>query len=73
MLSRFSSMGQLHSAEINFERQPGQIRTVGDSEQSFRNAGGCILQQVFPLLWIGDVGNHTHLGQGIAHMMVQEG
>ena len=44
LLSRFSPVGQLHASEINFERQPGQIRTVGDSEQDFRNAGGCILQ-----------------------------
>ena len=43
-LSRFSRMGQLHPGEINFERQPGQIRAVCDSEQDFRNAGGCILQ-----------------------------
>jgi hypothetical protein len=44
LLSRFSRMGQLHPAEVNFERQPGQIRAVCDSEQDFRNAGGCIMQ-----------------------------
>jgi hypothetical protein len=44
LLSRFSRMGQLHASEINFERQPSQIGTVCDSEQDFRNAGGCILQ-----------------------------
>ena len=44
LLSLFSRMSQLHPAEINFERQPGKIRAVCDSEQDFRNAGGCILQ-----------------------------
>ena len=44
LLSRFSRMGQLRPGEINFERQPGQIRAVCDSEQDFRNAGGGILQ-----------------------------
>jgi hypothetical protein len=44
LLSRFSRMGQLHPAEINFERQPGQIRAICDAEQDFRNARGCILQ-----------------------------
>jgi hypothetical protein len=44
LLSRLSRKGQLHSPEINFERQPGQIRAVCDSEQDFRNAGGRILQ-----------------------------
>ena len=44
LLSRFTRMSQLHPGEINFERQPGQIRAVCDSEQDFRNAGGCILQ-----------------------------
>jgi hypothetical protein len=44
LLSRFSRMGQLHPAEVNFERQPGQIHAICDSEQDFRHAGGCILQ-----------------------------
>jgi hypothetical protein len=43
LLSRFSRVCQFHSSEINFSRQPGQIRAVCDSEQDFRNAGGCIL------------------------------
>jgi hypothetical protein len=42
LLSRFTRMSQLHPGEINFERQPGQIGAVCDSEQDFRNAGGCI-------------------------------
>ena len=44
LLSRFSRMGQLRPGKINFERQPGQIRAVCDSEQHFRNAGGGVLQ-----------------------------
>ena len=44
LLSRFSRMGQFHASEINFERQPRQIRAVCDSEQDFRNAGGCRLR-----------------------------
>ena len=33
LLSRFTLMSQFHPGEINFERQPGQIRAVCDSEQ----------------------------------------
>ena len=28
---------------------------------------------MLPLLWIGDIRNHRHLGEGIANVMVQEG
>jgi hypothetical protein len=45
LLSRFTRMSQLHPSEINFERQPSQIRAVCDSEQDFRNAGGRILRR----------------------------
>src|SRR5207245_9927607 len=73
LLARFSLMGQLCALEIHLERQSGQVRAVGNSEQGFGNSADCIPHQAFMLLCIGDVLQHTDLGNGITNVVVQEG
>src|SRR5208282_888721 len=73
LLARFSLMGQLEALEIHFDRQPGQVRAVSNSEQGFGNSTDCFPHQAFVLLWIGDVLHHTHLGNGVTNVVVQEG
>ena len=65
-------MGQLHALEIHFERQPGQVCAVGNSEQSFGNSVDRFLNQAFVPLRISDVLRHTHLSNGVANVVVQK-
>src|ERR1039458_3216730 len=71
-LARFSLMGQVHALEIHFERQPGQVRTVSNSKQSFGNSADCFPHHAFVLLRIGDVRQHTHLGNGVPNVVVRK-
>src|SRR5439155_9474719 len=73
LLARFSLMGQLHALKIHFERQPRQVRAVGNSEQNFGNSADRFPHQALVPLWISDVLRHTHLGNGVANVVVQEG
>src|SRR5207245_2388318 len=66
-------MGQLHALKIHFKRQPRQVRAVGNSEQNFGNSADRFPYQAFVPLWISDVLRHTHLGNGVANVVVQEG
>src|SRR5437899_6096516 len=66
-------MGQLHALKIHFKRQPRQVRAVGNSEQNFGNSADRFPHQAFVPLLISDVLRHTHLGNGVANVVVQEG
>ncbi|SRR5712692_3612201 len=66
-------MGQVYALEIDFERQPGQVLGVGNSEQGLGNSAECFPQHAFVLLWIRDVLRHNHLANGVANVVVQEG
>src|SRR5205807_7328464 len=70
---RSSLIGQLQALKIHFKSQPRQVRAVGNSEQNFANSADRFPHQAFVLLWIGDVLRHTHLGNGVANVVVQEG
>jgi len=72
LLARFFLMGQLYAFEIHLERQPGQVRAVGNPEQDFGNSADCFPHHAFVLLWIGDVLQHTHLSNGVTNVVVQE-
>src|SRR5438132_11472523 len=52
LLARFSLMGQLHALKIHFERQPRQVRAVGNSEQNFGNSADRFPHQALVPLWI---------------------
>src|ERR1019366_7901171 len=52
---------------------PVRSALLAISEQGFGSPADCFPHQAFVLLWIGDVLRHTHLGNGVANVVVQEG